>query len=443
MKPAYLIGMALAGAAWVPVSAITIEGSAEPAVIVRPEASTGLEAVFVVPDAAGVRLARNLSGGSGAQWYRFSRLGGAYAEEIPSTTEGNVSYAAIGADDMGYMVVEGGRQTCVWVINYSNHEAELRGLSFAPEQDCERTMLVLEGSAPEMDYYTVNGRRMVLSRDLEVEYNTLVFNEESFSYAPTVAHEMLDYFGSVAAVPAPLCDTRFTVAGDRFLEAWHRPQTAESTGFSATRVEVHTRATQTQREVDNEIKDGDQGDTLGGSGPAEIEFEAAVSDAAVFTEWQISRTPEFDILENTFPELVFTYTFRDNGTTYVRFVANNAAGTCEAVSDTYQVFIGESRLEIPNAFSPNASPGVNDEWKVSYRSLVSYKCSIFNRWGKELFSSTDPAQGWDGKTGGKFVPAGVYFYVIEALGTDGIKYKKSGDINIINYTEPTTNNSGE
>lgn len=45
----------------------------------------------------------------------------------------------------------------------------------------------------------------------------------------------------------------------------------------------------------------------------------------------------------------------------------------------------------------------------------------------------DPAQGWDGKYNGKFVPAGVYYYVIKAEGADGVKYDLSGDINIVNY----------
>ena len=34
---------------------------------------------------------------------------------------------------------------------------------------------------------------------------------------------------------------------------------------------------------------------------------------------------------------------------------------------------------------------------------------------------------------GKLVSAGVYFYVIRATGSDGKKYKLSGDINILRY----------
>ncbi len=51
---------------------------------------------------------------------------------------------------------------------------------------------------------------------------------------------------------------------------------------------------------------------------------------------------------------------------------------------------------------------------------------------------TNPSQGWDGRYKGKLVPAGVYYYVIKARGTDGKEYKKSGDINIIKYKENGT-----
>ena len=109
---------------------------------------------------------------------------------------------------------------------------------------------------------------------------------------------------------------------------------------------------------------------------------------------------------------------------------SDASGTCSSYEEI-SVSVAESFLDVPNAFSPGTSPGVNDEFRVVYKSLVKFSCWIFNRWGHLLFHWTDPAQGWDGKKGGTYVSPGVYFYVIEAEGSDGIKYKKKGDINIL------------
>ena len=65
-----------------------------------------------------------------------------------------------------------------------------------------------------------------------------------------------------------------------------------------------------------------------------------------------------------------------------------------------------------------------------------------SRWsasrGKELFHWTDPAQGWDGRKGGKLVAPGVYYYVIEAVGSDGRRYKRAGDVNILRSKQEQT-----
>lgn len=135
------------------------------------------------------------------------------------------------------------------------------------------------------------------------------------------------------------------------------------------------------------------------------------------------------IVSETDPD--FTYTFREAGNFFARFTAANADGSCLYVSDTYNVSIGESRLSCPNAFSPGDSEGVNDEWKVSYRSLVEFECHIFNRWGVHLATLTDPSQGWDGRYKGRLVDPGAYYYVVKARGADGKSYNLGGDINII------------
>ncbi|MDE6018943.1 MAG: gliding motility-associated C-terminal domain-containing protein, partial [Muribaculaceae bacterium] len=66
-----------------------------------------------------------------------------------------------------------------------------------------------------------------------------------------------------------------------------------------------------------------------------------------------------------------------------------------------------------------------------------------NRQGHQICHLTSPEQGWDGKVNGKPVDSGVFFYVIEATGTDGKKYKMSGDINIVKFVGGTGTSSGD
>ncbi|MDE6325850.1 MAG: gliding motility-associated C-terminal domain-containing protein [Duncaniella sp.] len=435
MKPVSVILFSLLmTAAPAGAAKLSFSGNSMQVLTADAPASSGLDDIYILNDMSGVSATYTASSPSAqVTWYRYSNLGGGYAEIVDGIIRNGNDWTLPAAEgDMGYIIEEGTTRYYCWVVDYSRHPYDVDNLQPGPESDCSRVQLLVDGTGDRITYYSINGQGLTLSRDIKLEYNTLVYNSDNGTYAQTLATETLDYLSPSIHAPAPLCDTSFSLSGDCFLRQWGMESTADSPTVMATAVEARTSAVQTARDNDNEKKDG-SGDELGGSAPAEIEFSAAVTDAAVFTEWQISTYPEFDDITMRMRELETTYTFRELGTFYVRFVCADASGECEYYSDIYTVSIGNSSLLCPNAFSPGASEGVNDEWKVSYRSIVSYECHIFNRNGVKMISMTDPSQGWDGKYNGKLVPAGVYYYVIKATGADGKKYNLSGDINIVNY----------
>ena len=110
---------------------------------------------------------------------------------------------------------------------------------------------------------------------------------------------------------------------------------------------------------------------------------------------------------------------------------SDRSGRCTNKDNSYKISITETVLEVPNVFSPESSPGVNDVFKVAHKSVVRFSAWIFNRQGSQLYHWTDPNGGWDGKYRGRYVPAGAYYYVIEYTGTDGRTHRKSGDINVV------------
>jgi gliding motility-associated-like protein len=93
----------------------------------------------------------------------------------------------------------------------------------------------------------------------------------------------------------------------------------------------------------------------------------------------------------------------------------------------------ESKLEIPNVFSPNGD-GINDFYQVKAQTLRTFSGQIMNRWGNVVFEWTnweDYEAGWDGKIrGGSKAAPGVYFYVITAEGIDGIPYDAHGALHL-------------
>jgi gliding motility-associated-like protein len=142
------------------------------------------------------------------------------------------------------------------------------------------------------------------------------------------------------------------------------------------------------------------------------------------------------------------YIFEKSGTTYVELYATfvNGSDTIKYESEYWEnakpisVTVSESKLEVPNAFSPNGD-GINDTFHVKdgYQSLVDFHAYIYNRWGQLLFDWTNPADGWDGTYKGHQVKDGVYFVLVKAKGADGIKYNIKRDVNLLRgYTESST-----
>ncbi len=83
-------------------------------------------------------------------------------------------------------------------------------------------------------------------------------------------------------------------------------------------------------------------------------------------------------------------------------------------SDEAIVYV-EEELNITNTFTPNGD-GYNDTWEIP--SLENYpNCfvEIYDRWGQSLYQTTGYGmkKSWDGKSKGKLMEPGVYFYVID------------------------------
>ena len=75
------------------------------------------------------------------------------------------------------------------------------------------------------------------------------------------------------------------------------------------------------------------------------------------------------------------------------------------------------KYDLPNIFTPNAD-GKNDNYTpFPYQFIEGVNISIFNRWGQEVYSSSDPQLGWNGKVNntGKLCPDGVYYLVGDVI----------------------------
>jgi gliding motility-associated-like protein len=97
---------------------------------------------------------------------------------------------------------------------------------------------------------------------------------------------------------------------------------------------------------------------------------------------------------------------------------NNASVTVNVVN----------QIIIPNTFTPNAD-GHNDLWAIKYLdAYTTCMVSIYSRNGGLVFQSKGYGSPWNGTSGGKALPAGVYFYIIDL--NDG-SLPLSGNVTIV------------
>lgn len=182
------------------------------------------------------------------------------------------------------------------------------------------------------------------------------------------------------------------------------------------------------------------GRQFAGPGPILVHFEAAIDEEVMtYFAWEFAADQQFSSMVATLRELNVDYTFDEAGTYYARFTTSNADNSEETFSiEPYVIQVTESLLDIPNLITPDSPSGANQVFKVKYKSLTSFEMWVFNRWGKQLFHTKDPSQGWDGTIDGKTAPTGAYYYMIKARGTDGIEYNKKGDINVLRTKNTST-----
>lgn len=167
-----------------------------------------------------------------------------------------------------------------------------------------------------------------------------------------------------------------------------------------------TDATLTVRFI-NESKNGDRFewvflDTLGG-----------VKETA--TTYSLEEMPEF--------------TYETAKKYYYPGLTSISEEDCEdSLTIEEPIFVQEVTLEIPNVFSPNDDE-FNNVWVFKHQSIKHCEITVVDRSGKVVYKiKTDDIytwQGWNGNINGgeRRAPEGQYYFVVKALGYDGLEYK--------------------
>ena len=187
------------------------------------------------------------------------------------------------------------------------------------------------------------------------------------------------------------------------------------------------------------------GASISEQAPLTVRFDANPENTAGYI---INYQWEVFLEADTVPDIVrydewMELTFTTAGTKTIRLTAtltDTSGQQTKLISDFFRITISESKLEFPNAFSPNGD-GINDTYKAKegYQSIVEFEATIYNRWGQKIYSWNDPSGEWDGTFNGKPVKEGTYFVYVKAKGADGHEYHIRRDVNLLRgYTDSSS-----
>ena len=117
------------------------------------------------------------------------------------------------------------------------------------------------------------------------------------------------------------------------------------------------------------------------------------------------------------PGAQLTHVYSEIGEFEVSLFLENEGGCLDSVTTTVCTVPPDSWLYLPNAFSPNGD-GVNDVFELIQGGIVDLDMRIYDRWGREVFATSDPSFAWDGTLNGANLPEGVYVFNLTGFRED-------------------------
>jgi len=331
-------------------------------------------------------------------------------------------------DATGYrLTVDGVRVADIWVIDYK--ATTLNPITvISSSNECKTVNLKIDdATVSALTYQTYDGKTLPITRNFNISYITLKWAGTQWVDSTATVPVTLPGTPQIS-VNAPYKATTFTLSGDQFAEDLNLTKsTISSIIYTPVAVICHETSVVQTRDAKNENERPTNAKDVSGSAPLDMIFYSNPNDPIVtYYNWEIFKDKSKTSIVGGRTTKTTPYTFNEPGSYVVKVTVSNAC----SYSDSITVTVSTSSIQAPNVFTPNGD-GMNDEFRVAYKSILTFHCWVYNRWGRLVYEWTDPMKGWDGNINGKEASPGPYYYVIKATGNDGQKYKLKGDINLL------------
>jgi len=144
-----------------------------------------------------------------------------------------------------------------------------------------------------------------------------------------------------------------------------------------------------------------------------IEFESSVSPNVIQWDWTFIIGVEDAVSDE--PNPTFTFPMGQGGIYPVTLAVVDTNGCESQVTRNVEIF-DFFNVFIPNAFTPN-NDGFNDLWAVYGTDIDPdrFELSVFNRWGEEVFQTTDLDEGWVGQSDPDKLDPSTWYYALDGV----------------------------
>lgn len=125
------------------------------------------------------------------------------------------------------------------------------------------------------------------------------------------------------------------------------------------------------------------------------------------------------------------HTYSDTGIFEITLITISNAGCVDTIKGFVEVE-SDFTIYIPNAFTPN-DDAINDHFNAYGIGWADYNLYILDRWGLNIYHSTNPDKPWDGthQSNGGECQADVYVYKIQVHDTKGKLHSFVGHVSLV------------
>ncbi len=136
----------------------------------------------------------------------------------------------------------------------------------------------------------------------------------------------------------------------------------------------------------------------------------------------------FYLLNDATAQYPLIQNIKDNTTFSV--IATTAAGCVGKDSINIKVFT-KPDIYVPNAFTPNAD-GNNDVLRAIPVGIKLFKFfTVYDRYGRQIFNTNNPKNGWDGKTNGSLNNTGSFIWITAGIDYAGRIVERKGAVVLV------------